>query len=1032
VLHAADAKWKSNMWLGATVQADLIDLPPLTAMTLSKGGVVTQHFIVGGSATPTLAWTGDGGLIELPAVQATTLTWKGGMLRTPKLSTTGKTTLDTAGTDIGAWLAGGDVVSTDGAPETDTLNLTGNLALKGKSQFIVRKEQAKISGALTLSDTAQLRAVGGASSPRLVVSAKTVDVAKGAAIHADLAGPKFADLPGYVAENGSGYTGGSHGGTGRAISGTAQSTFGDVRLPNTPGGAGPKGALGGGVVIVNASQRFTHHGRLSANGQSYGYGGGAGGSVRVHTPELHGAGFIEALGGTGGKSGGGGGGGRVALYVSSVLGGNFQPSTWSTGIRTWGGLSSAVSSGAGTLFVMRKGSVHGDLVVQAQSLTYTSVASRAVVLPETKVLAVKGSKLTSAKVLHADRFGGGLLNVKVDPKVGPGSVTPFGIASNDQTSLTLQDPKSTLAKHTAIGATLRSLYVFDHLHMGGGATWDASGADVLITSGALLSSDKTVFTGQGGVRAERLVLAGVKKLVFSGGETTLGPLTTAAGEGLAIDILGGTVHLGSRTIASLNISGGAKVTGANLAVKGAAKIDASTATIGQLRVSGDLTTTGKTTLSITDDILEVDGMLTLGKSGVLTIPTGYKDKQVKRLLVTAGSVILQPTSIVDLNYRGYPVNTTLYPESKYLPGNRAGGCHAGRGVISSTSSAYCTTFDDPTWPVWPGGGGGVGANGNGHGGGVVHFTVAGNMAIQGTIRANGQSNAYSGPGAGGSIAITAKSVSGFGSVQAHGGGGGSVCVKYRKTYPYNCILYYRSGGGGGGMIAIVDTAAMADGFAHAALHKHAVAYGGGRWDGWRGGHGTVYVRQSGKKYGDLLVRGTPSLKSVWPTVLTMVPEGNVVSAGPKTINNPGTFLAGVWAGQFVSVHVNEGAPRPLDNSVARVVANTIDTLTFLTSFDISKVTGIGKNYRGILHLDSLDIADYGKLSVTGDLVIHGGDRTWNDSKKFALGTGSTLAGQNIDFAGNNKTDTKMTGVTVGKPLGRVYCTDCGASGLILQ
>ena len=79
-------------------------------------------------------------------------------------------------------------------------------------------------------------------------------------------------------------------------------------------GSGGDAVSGGGDILLTTSGTLTDDGIISANGAT-GNGGGAGGSVQIHTGTLAGSGSIAANGGPGNTAGGGGG--RVALYFNA-------------------------------------------------------------------------------------------------------------------------------------------------------------------------------------------------------------------------------------------------------------------------------------------------------------------------------------------------------------------------------------------------------------------------------------------------------------------------------------------------------------------------------------------------------------------------------------------------------------------------------------------------------------------------------------------------------------------------------------------
>ena len=124
----------------------------------------------------------------------------------------------------------------------------------------------------------------------------------------------------------------------------------------------------------------------------------------------------------------------------------------------------------------------------------------------------------------------------------------------------------------------------------------------------------------------------------------------------------------------------------------------------------------------------------------------------------------------------------------------AGGGYGGAGGASINGVPGGITNGSATQPVDYGSGGGMGANtatGGSQGGGVVRLSVAGTLNVDGNVSANGDFGWQddSGGGAGGSIWITANSLTGAGTIAAMGGSGAPA----------------GGGGGGGGRIAIYST-----------------------------------------------------------------------------------------------------------------------------------------------------------------------------------------------------------------------------------
>jgi len=157
-----------------------------------------------------------------------------------------------------------------------------------------------------------------------------------------------------------------------------------------------------------------------------------------------------------------------------------------------------------------------------------------------------------------------------------------------------------------------------------------------------------------------------------------------------------------------------------------------------------------------------------------------------------------------------------------------GGGYGGEGGRSGARGG--STYGSPHEPVDLGSGGGNATNryrteDGGAGGGAVRLTVGGTFTLEGTLTANGMAGhwgglslpAAGGGGSGGSVYVTADTITGSGTVSADGGDGGKDG---------------RAGGGGGGRIGIYYLDASAFGF------NVAVTGGAGRNPGEQG---TVFL-----------------------------------------------------------------------------------------------------------------------------------------------------------------------------------------------
>ena len=123
------------------------------------------------------------------------------------------------------------------------------------------------------------------------------------------------------------YQGASHGGAGKSnafksIVGQGAG-YGSYIWPTTMGSSGCcSNGRGGAAIALEISKTFTHDGQLESKGQQAGadHGSGAGGSILITAPNIHGSGTLNVNGGDATSSGGrgySGGGGLIAVHCQS-------------------------------------------------------------------------------------------------------------------------------------------------------------------------------------------------------------------------------------------------------------------------------------------------------------------------------------------------------------------------------------------------------------------------------------------------------------------------------------------------------------------------------------------------------------------------------------------------------------------------------------------------------------------------------------------------------------------------------------------
>lgn len=192
--------------------------------------------------------------------------------------------------------------------------------------------------------------------------------------------------------------------------------------------------------------------------------------------------------------------------------------------------------------------------------------------------------------------------------------------------------------------------------------------------------------------------------------------------------------------------------------------------------------------------------------------------------------------VLNLTVAGHLSSDYLGYNSEEGPGNppgttRGGGSYGGYGGQNS-SSPYGSPYGDVYEPIYLGSGGDTTSPGyGGRGGGIIRLVVSNTLVISGSITANGENgkgndNIRGGGGAGGSIWITAGSITGTGTITASGGTG---TVRFGTINP--------TGGGSGGRIAIYATQAYS--------FSGSIEAKGGTGPLANGGPGTIYLSYPG-------------------------------------------------------------------------------------------------------------------------------------------------------------------------------------------
>jgi hypothetical protein len=287
-----------------------------------------------------------------------------------------------------------------------------------------------------------------------------------------------------------------------------------------------------------------------------------------------------------------------------------------------------------------------------------------------------------------------------------------------------------------------------------------------------------------------------------------------------------------------------------------------------------------TDTSISDLDLTYDGQDVVVSNCTVTIDGGHAFNSVRLadggiLTHSAGSNGLSLTisndfqvelgGAIQLSGRGFAGNAGTGNGGE-MGSSGAGAGHGGYGGLSSDNASGGNCYGVYHEPVTLGSGGGQGGGGvGGAGGGAIKLFIDGNALLDGDVFANGANatNSRSGGGSGGSIWITAQTISGSGAITANGGNGEPI----------------HGGGGGGGRIAIYSNTNNFSG--------SLAAHGGLGWKA--GGAGTIYTKLTTDN-GLLLLdnagrAGTNSLVSV-------TTSANVTLRGGARVIPSGAWNAG--------------------------------------------------------------------------------------------------------------------------------------------
>ncbi|MGA2854030.1 MAG: hypothetical protein ABSE90_07875 [Verrucomicrobiota bacterium] len=659
---------------------------------------------------------------------------------------------------------------------------------------------------------------------------------------------------------------GGVGGTAYYYGGLGGGAYDSITTPAQwgSGGGSGSGGPGGGAAVLNVAGTLRVDGILAANGSAAPNpqcGGGAGGSLWINAGTLTGGGSITAHGGAGGvaEGGGGGGGGRIALY--------FTQNTFAGTMSAAGGVGFQ-NAGAGTLYTKLVADTCGQVLVdnsgnvgewtplstpETFSLIIASGGKVSALAPLTNSALLIQTNGTLSYVTGLSNFTMMVLgNATIDlggkldlsglgyaGAVGPGSGTNsvYGYGSGGGHGGCGGNSVSGGYWGSALGGSVYDSIVSPIQWGSGGGVNNHNGESGGPGGGAVMLNVVGTLQMDGSLTADGLTSPNVQygggsggSLWINAGILTGGGLIAARGGAGGVTAGGGgggggrialyfTQNTFTGTVTAVGglgfQNGGAGTIYTKLAADtyGQALVDnAGNAGLTRLNSSNwpagqvfDLMLSGAAIVK--PDAPQTFRNLVMTNGAVAT----HDQAQAGFFWTCLGDAWIASNASFNVDGLGYTIANGPGYGTNSVYGYGSGGGHGGTGAISYNGGYWGpapggVTYGSSREPVTLGSGGGGGAGASG--GGALRLIVNGTLYLDGTFSANGlDSSGSSGGGAGGSVWITADSLTGDGSVQANGGatapygaagGGGRIAIYTYSTAGFDTNHISTAGGVGGG------------------------------------------------------------------------------------------------------------------------------------------------------------------------------------------------------------------------------------------
>ncbi len=665
--------------------------------------------------------------------------------------------------------------------------------------------------------------------------------------------------------------------------GKVNPVYGDYRDPNELGtGATTGGARGGGLVRITGKSALVN-GSVQANGAGAGWNtaGGSGGGIHMRFSSLSGNGAITADGGPGNVDGGGGSGGRVALYYDSLSGLDLASITSFGGTASsgqWGASGSVylkqISQEGVLRLVDRPGaprwnawSILGtaqnaefsaqQLVLSGTNLTVATEHQMPITVSSLSLL--QGATLTTWPTTLTQEFKLFLTvtNTFLVDNSSKVNLTGCGYLAGrteDNASGTSGNGGGSYGGLGGAGyydGKPNPVYgdYRDPSDLGSGSGREGVGGGLarisaknMVLDGVLQANGtgggwNTAGGSGGGIRLDVGTLSGTGTMTASGGP---GIVDAGSGGGGRIAVYYNTLNgFNLRNIFTLGgtVSSGSSGGAGTIYLKQAGKeaelhlTDAGQGNKTGITLLGTpadnefraeaVFISGKNVTVLSDHSIPIRvSRLHLSDGVTLTHHATTDTREYALDIVVTNDFVLDASSKLDANGRGYVPGKTVGNTSVGAPEGNVGGSYGGLGGTGYYGGRSNRPYGDYRTPRELG----TGSPSGGSGGGSIRL-VAGSTTLDGLITANGAGGGWnSGGGSGGSIWVATTSLGGEGAITANGGPGN-----------------VDGGSGSGGRIALYYGANQ--GF----VLEKVLATGGSVSSGSSGGPGSVYLKQNGKE-----------------------------------------------------------------------------------------------------------------------------------------------------------------------------------------